>query len=923
MGNSELLSKFIVEGKQIEAVQLAEVMVEKKAFYPFSTGIERVFYIEGLFARFASLPQDKQEAMLEAMWPYVQQAMEHSDIDGVGCLLVATMSLGFSELAQKISEKIPDKYFGDISKIWYECEHLFAYFLRLPRAKQETMLRIVWSRALHRGSYKAMADLFGISVALGFTNLVEEFAKHLDLWMFAEGIARAFGDRRVLFAHFASLPQNVRENILEVLSPLVLQWDRKATGEAEVDALLSSAIALDLPELAQELAEKLVKWKTWKKLARSMRGVWFVSFALSSRERKEAMMELLLPYALQALENGEKSGTTYLLSSAMAYGLSDFVRHLVTELTRRKEGDVVADSIDWALDGKLFPSLPWHTQRELIMVALSALPYTEWRYFYSLLAFAIDSNSPKLIKGVAEGMVKNGDWRDISEGIAYALDSNRRFPNFPNRFFSLTREEQEPLMRVVLPYALQALEHGESSGAKYLLASSIGLGFREIAVELMKKMIKEKQWNAFSESVAMAFSLSGVRGKLFTSLPRESQEDMLWTVLHYYDREVMWHMFREWNEDKATRNILSVAINLGFPGVAEEVIREMKIARRDVSVYNGEEPREDHAREVVIDGIDDAFSVVPPYFNYLPRDVQEKVLSSVWNYARATVDGFAKAIALGWLDVVSQEMESLKREKSWWYISREVCKALKRDVDLFASLPRETQEEMLRILAPYALQASLHYEGYEKCDEGAIALLASAIALDFPDIALRVARRLARRGQWSALSEGISTVFDEDLPLWRHFSRLDHDRQLLMWGVMIPYAVRATTAEEGDSKGFLLLSSFYNPIGGTMWDWDKLFNGFEDLAGNSRRVEFRATLAFPQIDHLHDARRFTPAEYAKLVVRYVQVFGVTNELIDVVFQAVAKRPKLMKELVRLANEYPDELLPLIHELTSSQADLGL
>jgi len=324
-------------------------------------------------------------------------------------------------------------------------------------------------------------------------------------------------------------------------------------------------------------------------------------------------------------------------------------------------------------------------------------------------------------------------------------------------------------------------------------------------------------------------------------------------------------------------------------------------------------------------GIAFAFGVNTQFFHQfasLARDKQEAMLRAMLPYARwASERGgpwtlrwlLGSSIALGFPDTTREVAEELVERAEWRDLSTSIADAFGYHNALFScftTLSRDKQASMLRMLTPYARKTARHDEVL-----GSAYQLGCAIALNFPDIAQEIADGMIKRQEWNVLSLGIAKAFGDSKSLRRHFKKLPAKERLALWWLMLPYALKV--AEHGEYKGLAHLLSYHNPAKAPTGRWVAC-RKFMDI---STREEFLKAVVSPKLSYLRAFQQFSPEEYAGIVVAYVQAKGgITQPLLRVCSRAVEQKPELLTALVELANRYPDELLPIIHELT--HPDIG-
>jgi len=524
-----------------------------------------------------------------------------------------------------------------------------------------------------------------------------------------------------------------------------------------------------------------------------------------------------------------------------------------------------------------------------------------------LLSSAIALEFPSIAVGIMEEAIRRNAWESVAGGIANALGDN---PVLSSRFVLSPEGVKEQMIQTMVPYALQMLEHGKEVDVAYLLASAIDLGFSDIAKRIMDELATRGAWRALLLGVNRAFSATPLFPH-FTSLQQAKQKELL--------RMVSPHMLRslkslDSDDARLAREPFGFLISSGFLKTVLSMADEL--TKRELWLTLSE-------------GIARAFATdwgLFERFASLPRFKQKELLQVLSPYAlRASGHKqgggamylLATAIALGFPGIAKEVAEKLTEQKSWGEISGGIAEAFGMSDTLFerlASLPRSQQKWFLEVLFPLALRASLHH-----WEEGTVYLLASAIVLDFSDIAVEMAEKLAEQGEWCEISGGILSAFSQSSSLHRYFAELSKETQLILWRLLLPYAIRAHT--KGWYGGLNALLVFHNPVWATYREWIALYGRFVHI---SDRAEFLKAIARPRLSHLSEPWQFTPEEYACLVARYVQEKGdITQPLLKAVRRAVEENPELIGGIVQLSHEYPAELLPVVQKIVPSQGGISL
>jgi len=447
---------------------------------------------------------------------------------------------------------------------------------------------------------------------------------------------------------------------------------------------------------------------------------------------------------------------------------------------------------------------------------------------------------------------------------------------------------------------------------KRRLAELIANGQLQKARQKAERLFEEVKRDLLSDEIADAFGRDRKLFQRFVSLPQAKKREMLLAMLPYVLR-----MMGRWRRDVGTRLLFGASIALGFYDIARAVAEELM-------AWGRSEHMSGYASDIVSVGIANAFgrySTLFHYFAHIPREKQRKMLRIMFPYARKALRkgkekwelGMAyllgASIALDFPDVTTTVINELVKQGT-----NRALTALVHGFNIvfggklhryegfdgtllfrFASLPRRRQKQILRNMLPYALRADDPW--------GVGWVLAVAIALDLPELAVELTEKLLEQREEEKVSQEIAKAFGSVL-----FSKLPRDRQLALWHLMLPYAVKL--ASQGEPAGLEVMLQFYNPIPATWRRWVSLFDKIGDLIAISPREEFWKAIAFPCYEYLEDAWRFTPEEYAGIVVSYVRAEGHSKELIEVILRAVAQRPELAQGIINLAEEFPDELGPM-------------
>jgi len=282
-----------------------------------------------LSERFSALPRGRQEEMIRTMFPCALRASEYRANAGVAHLIGASLVLDFYDFALEALERLAtqerwEPVSASIFHLLYGASPLSQMLISCPRAKQERMIRDLMPyayRAAEREAIAGLAFLLSATVVLDFYDLAMEIANvsvQRNRWrILSFGIAGAFGLIPFLFGYFASLPQERQETWIACMMPYALEALEHREGEG-IAYSLASAISLDHPELAVEIAERLEARNGWKPISEGIAHV-FTHNDLSEHfrglphNRQLALWRLALPYAMQAAREGKPRGLMGLL----------------------------------------------------------------------------------------------------------------------------------------------------------------------------------------------------------------------------------------------------------------------------------------------------------------------------------------------------------------------------------------------------------------------------------------------------------------------------------------------------------------------------------------------------------------------------------------------------------------------------------
>jgi len=124
----------------------------------------------------------------------------------------------------------------------------------------------------------------------------------------SDGITDAFGGDGVPFSRFASLPRARQEKLLRTMLPYALQATKEEGMTWGTEYLLGVAIALDFPELIDEIVEELVDRGEWEMLSYGIADAFkkgnnlFPKFTSSPQDRQEKLLRTIfsLPHGFGA-----------------------------------------------------------------------------------------------------------------------------------------------------------------------------------------------------------------------------------------------------------------------------------------------------------------------------------------------------------------------------------------------------------------------------------------------------------------------------------------------------------------------------------------------------------------------------------------------------------------------------------------------
>jgi len=256
--------------------------------------------------------------------------------------------------------------------------------------------------------------------------------------------------------------------------------------------------------------------------------------------------------------------------------------------------------------------------------------------------------------------------------------------------------------------------------------------------------------------------------------------------------------------------------------------------------------------------------------------------------------------------------DSLARQGKWQVIVDGVVEVIVNDHDLYdqlASLPAERQRGIVRAILPYTFRASEQGE-----NAGLTALFAFAIAMNLSDVVSEIATWMAQRNLWGALADGIFLALEDADLMSEDFWNLPAEEGRALWCLLIPYALQAV--EHGERKGLECLLRYHNPLRAqSVETWLYLYSPFA-RSSNARKVFWESVLN-PKSEFPRASWQFTPEQYARLVVVHILKGSDFATLNEIVRQASKQRPEILEAIVRLADRFPGELLPLIDGLTSS------
>jgi len=266
----------------------------------------------------------------------------------------------------------------------------------------------------------------------------------------------------------------------------------------------------------------------------------------------------------------------------------------------------------------------------------------------------------------------------------------------------------------------------------------------------------------------------------------------------------------------------------------------------------------------------------------------------------------SELVASGNIREMLRKVRELAKANKWHELSTEIALPLGKNATLFkrfSILAPQLQERILAspFLQEYAQQAS---ENGEK--DGITYLLACSIALGFRDIALDIAENLTKSEDWKPLSHGIAYAFGRNSELHRQLQMLSEPEYL--WKAMLPYALMSAH-DYGEHTGLKYLLKYHNPAKVPMKRWLQVFSEVADV---STRADFLIATVNPRVEHIReDWSYFTPDEYAVLVAMYARNRGFTIRLRTSVVSAVESEPAILASLVKFAQRYPRELVPVI------------
>jgi len=242
----------------------------------------------------------------------------------------------------------------------------------------------------------------------------------------------------------------------------------------------------------------------------------------------------------------------------------------------------------------------------------------------------------------------------------------------------------------------------------------------------------------------------------------------------------------------------------------------------------------------------------------------------------------------------------------------------------FRKLPERHRLAMWRLMFPLGLGVAEHVEGMIGV-MGAGALVAQAIVEGWVGEVSEVLQGLAEREAWKAISYGISVVFGWQRAYRRWFKKLPAEVQERLWHLLFPWLVRATVngGEDEERNLEVVLERFRNPTGWDTETWKRFAFKHADALEVSLRPEFLEAVVTPRLRDIRTFERFTPEEWAWIVMRYLEEKGwkPTSSLVKAVNKVSASSAEHLSALAELANAHVG-VIPLINAVVGGKGSYG-